>query len=90
MPLPVIRATIDRRILVNYRIDRNLAASVVPALFRPTVIRGAGIAGICLIRLKHVRPRFFASSFGTVSKNTAHRIAVEGDENGCYMAAGCT
>jgi Uncharacterized conserved protein (COG2071) len=82
MPLPVIRATIDRRILVNYRIAPEILASVVPAPFRPIIVGGSGVAGICLIRLKHVRPRFFPSFFGTASENAAHRIAVEWDENG--------
>jgi hypothetical protein len=83
MQLPVIRATIDRRILVNYRVHPDVVASVVPAPFRPATIRGFGIAGICLIRLKHVRPRFFPSFFGAVSENAAHRIAVAWEGNSC-------
>jgi hypothetical protein len=43
---------------------------------------GKGIAGICLIRLKQVRPRFLPSFLGISSENAAHRIAVEWDENG--------
>ncbi|HEY9510197.1 MAG TPA: hypothetical protein VIV82_10080, partial [Verrucomicrobiae bacterium] len=41
-----------------------------------------GIAGICMIRLKGMRPRFAPASFGFGSENAAHRIAVEWDQNG--------
>jgi hypothetical protein len=41
-----------------------------------------GMAGVCLIRLKHVRPRFLPSFIGISSENAAHRIAVEWDQNG--------
>jgi hypothetical protein len=82
MRLPVIRGIIDRRILVNYRVDPEVLSAVVPAPFRPLTLQGYGIAGICLIRLKQVRPRFVPGIFGTASENAAHRIAVEWEQNG--------
>jgi hypothetical protein len=36
--------------------------------------------GICLIRLRNVRPRFFPSWVGIPSENAAHRTAVEWDD----------
>ena len=41
-----------------------------------------GIAGICLIRLKNIKPQFIRGNFGLSSENAAHRIAVEWDEDG--------
>ncbi|GAB4422032.1 MAG: DUF2071 domain-containing protein [Bacteroidia bacterium] len=38
--------------------------------------------GICLIRLKHIKPKGFPDFVGVNSENGAHRIAVEWDENG--------
>lgn len=82
MRIPVIRGVIDRRILVNYRVDPDVLARLLPAPFRPRVLRGFGMAGICLIRLKKVRPAFLPSVFGISSENAAHRTAVEWEDNG--------
>lgn len=61
MGLPVIRGVIDRRILVNYRVDPGVLAPLLPAPFRPKVIHGVGMVGICLIGLKKIRPSFLPS-----------------------------
>ena len=82
MRIPVMQGLIDRRILVNYRVDPQVLARVVPPPFRPKLVGEAGMAGICLIRLKHIRPRFLPAFIGIGSENAAHRIAVEWDENG--------
>lgn len=79
MRLPVITGTIDRRILVNYRIDPDAIEPLVPQPFRPKVVHGYALAGICLIRLRGVRPRWFPQQLGLWSENAAHRIAVEWD-----------
>jgi hypothetical protein len=82
MRIPNIRGVIDRRILVNYRVDPDVLAKLLPEPFRPKLIHGRGMAGICLIRLKQVRPRFLPRFFGVSSENAAHRIAVEWDQEG--------
>lgn len=79
--LPAMRGVIDRRMLVNFRCDPASLARLVPAPFRPKLIRGWGMAGICLIRLKELRPRWFAMPLGFNSENAAHRIAVQWDED---------
>jgi hypothetical protein len=79
MQIPVIRGLIDRRILVNFRVNPDVLARFLPAPFRPKLINGAGMAGVCLIRLKKIRPRFLPSFLGISSENAAHRIAVEWD-----------
>lgn len=82
MRIPTIRGIIDRRVLVNFRVDPNVLSCVCPAPFRPHIINGFGVAGICLIRLKHIRPRYLPPFLGISSENAAHRIAVEWDADG--------
>lgn len=79
MRLPAIRGVIDRRILVNYHIDADVMADVLPSPFRPKLVDGVAIGGICLIRLTGMRPRFFPFPCGLRSENAAHRISVEWD-----------
>src|SRR4051812_3878025 len=81
MQIPVIRGIIDRRILVNYRVDPDVLTKILPAPFRPKLVNGAGMAGVCLIRLTKIRPRFLPSFLGISSENAAHRIAVEWDHD---------
>ncbi len=82
MNIPVVRGVIDRRILVNYRVDPTVLARLLPQPFRPQVVNGAGMAGVCLIRLKHLCPRLFPALLGMSSENAAHRIAVEWEQGG--------
>jgi hypothetical protein len=77
MKIPVIQGVIDRRILVNFQVDPEVLARVLPPPFRPKLVRGRGIAGVCLIRLKAIRPRLVPARCGISSENAAHRIAVE-------------
>ncbi|HEX4590020.1 MAG TPA: DUF2071 domain-containing protein [Gemmataceae bacterium] len=84
MKMPVVRGVIDRRILVNFRVDPAVLTELLPKPFRPQVVHGAGMAGVCLIRLTHVRPWWLPPFAGITSENAAHRIAVEWDgEDGC-------
>lgn len=82
MNIPTMEGIIDRRILVNYRVDPHYLKSLLPDPFRPKLIHGIGIAGVCLIRLKQLRPRSLPALLGLSSENAAHRIAVEWEENG--------
>ena len=82
MRLPTVTGLIDRRILANYRVDPDCMASALPQPFRPWVYRGYAVGGICLIRLKHIRPKAFPFPWGIGSENAAHRIAVEWDSDG--------
>ena len=82
MRIPTIRGLIDRRVLINFRVDPEVLARVCPSPFRPQRVNGFGIAGICLIRLKNIRPKLLPPFLGVSSENAAHRIAVEWDANG--------
>ncbi len=83
MKIPTLRGVIDRRVLVNYRVNPDVLQKAVPPPFHPKLVRGVGIAGICLIRLKEVRPAYVPRWLGVGSENAAHRVAVEWyDETG--------
>jgi hypothetical protein len=90
MRLPRMNGEIERRLLVNYRVDPEALRRLLPERFRPQLVDGAGVAGICLIRLGGLRPRFVPAAFGLTTENAAHRIAVEwdtpdGTESGVYI-----
>jgi hypothetical protein len=82
MRLPVIRGIIRRRILANFRIDPEIMQREIPSRFRPKLHNGFAVAGICLIRLEHIRPRSMPAIIGLNSENAAHRVAVVWDEGG--------
>ncbi|MCA8958854.1 MAG: DUF2071 domain-containing protein [Planctomycetes bacterium] len=77
MRLPAIQGMIERRLLVNFRVRPDVIARHLPPPFRPQVVHGWAIGGICLIRLADVRPRALPRCLGFSSENAAHRIAVE-------------
>jgi hypothetical protein len=77
--LPILRGTMDRRVLVNYRVDRDVLAAVLPPPFRPRTVGGYGVAGICLIRIEGLRAGPLPRLPGLASENAAHRAAVEWD-----------
>jgi len=82
MKIPKIKGIIDRRILINYQVDKEALINYLPKPFKPKLVNGKGIAGICLIRLKEIRPKGLPSFIGISSENGAHRIAVQWTENG--------
>ena len=83
MNLPTVRGLIDRRLLVNFRVAPDVMARQLPAPFRPKLTpSGHAMAGICLIRLRDIRPSFMPGLVGIRSENAAHRIAVEWDTAG--------
>jgi hypothetical protein len=88
--LPRLAGEIERRLLVNYRVDPGVIESLLPPPFRPQVVNGFAVAGICLIRLGSMRPQGLPPWIGLRSENAAHRVAVEWDtptgvETGVYI-----
>jgi hypothetical protein len=79
MQLTSLEGVVERRLLVNYRVDADAAARVLPAPLRPQLVRGWAVAGICLLRLGSLHPRQVPIRWGLRSENAAHRIAVEWD-----------
>lgn len=82
MNIPIIEGIIKRRVLINYRVEPNIVQKILPDGFRPKLYRDKAIAGICLIKLQHIRPRHLPEFIGISSENAAHRIAVEWNDNG--------
>ncbi len=77
--LPSVRAVMGRRILVNYRVRPEVIERCLPKPFRPKIVHGWGLAGLCLIRLEALRPGLVPAWLGLGSENAAHRFAVEWD-----------
>ncbi|MBF8456629.1 DUF2071 domain-containing protein [Kaistella sp. G5-32] len=80
MKIPTIHGYIDRRILINFTADPKSVEKIIPFPFRPKIYKDKAIVGICLIRLKDIKPKGFPDFIGVNSENGAHRIAVEWDE----------
>jgi uncharacterized protein YqjF (DUF2071 family) len=74
-----LTGVIDRRLLVNFRVDPTVVARMLPSPLRVAEVDGYGIAGICLIRLTELRPKGLPRWVGLRSENAAHRIAVDWD-----------
>ena len=77
MLLDLIHGVIARRVLLNFRIDPEVMARLLPPPFRPKLYEGHAVGGVCMIRFQHLRPRFVPRWLGTTSENAAHRVAVE-------------
>lgn len=71
---------IERRLLVNYRVDPAALSGLLPPHLRPQLVDGRAVAGICLIRLGSLRPKGLPAALGLTTENAAHRIAVEWDD----------
>ena len=78
--LPALSAVIERRLLINYRLDASVAADMLPEGLRPQVVDGSAVAGVCLIRLGGMRAPWMPAALGWGAENAAHRIAVEWDD----------
>lgn len=81
MKLPTIQGIIRRRILANFRVEPAIMQRQLPPRFRPKLHNGFAVAGICLIRLEHIRPQRMPEIIGLSSENAAHRVAVLWDED---------
>jgi len=84
MKVPVVQGIIDRRILINYQIEPEILVKILPPPFEPKLVNGVAMAGVCLIRLKYIRPKFVPAKLGIESENAAHRFAVQWPENDHY------
>ena len=81
MKIPVITGIIRRRILLNYRVAPEVVQKLLPANFRPKLVDGYAVAGVCLIRLEKIRPKGMPRIIGISSENSAHRIAAQWEDD---------
>jgi Uncharacterized conserved protein (COG2071) len=77
----IIECTIERRLLVNYRIDPEVVMRLLPAPFRPQLVSGNAVGGVCFLRLASLRPAHLPFVLGSRTENVAHRFAVEWDDD---------
>lgn len=99
MSRPAITSLTERRLLVNFRLDPQAAARILPAGARPLLRRGHAVGGICLIRLTGIgRPgpglagnlADLAGRLGLRAEIAVHRIATvrpgpDGPEQGLHV-----
>lgn len=81
MIIDQVDCTIARRLLVNYRVAPDVVAELLPAPFRPQLVSGWAVGGVCFLALKDVRPPWAPRTLGWSSENVAHRFAVEWDDD---------
>jgi hypothetical protein len=82
MRIPALRGVIDRRILVNFRLAPAAVRHLIPAPFCPRLVHGYAIGGICLSRVKDLRPRRVPGLLGFKSENAAILFAVQWEDEG--------
>lgn len=71
-----ITGIIDHRILLNFRIDPQVMQEQLPPEFKPKIVGGYAIGGICQVSLSSMRPKGMPPTITTRSHNAAHRVAV--------------
>ncbi|WP_447647368.1 DUF2071 domain-containing protein [Microbacterium forte] len=74
-----VRAQLRRRLLITYRVEPEVASSLLPTGFRPQIVDGSAVAGVCVLGLESIRPSWARGRWGLRSENAAHRVAVEWD-----------
>lgn len=82
MELPVLSGVIARRLLINYRVDRNALQKILPDSLKPIVIGGYASAGICLLKLRDIGLKYSPGFLKIDSENAAHRFLVQWREGG--------
>jgi uncharacterized protein YqjF (DUF2071 family) len=76
-----VDCVIERRLLVSYRIDPDQVQALLPDVFRPQLVNGHAVGGVCFIRMGALRPAHFPRAAGVTTENAAHRFAVEWDDD---------
>jgi hypothetical protein len=81
---PAVRGVIERRILVNYRLDVGALDAVLPEPFRGREVgeSGKGIGSVCLMKVGDARLRFAPSAVGLSVETVTHRVSAERRKNG--------
>ena len=53
--IPALSGTVERRLLINYRLNPAVARPLLPSALRPQLVGGRAVAGIYLLRLGAMR-----------------------------------
>jgi hypothetical protein len=77
---------IRSRVLVFYRVEPAVLATLLPAGVRPRIRAGCGVASLCYTRLGPVQSRWLPRGFGSVTDHLAYRLcAWFDDEPGSFV-----
>src|SRR5687767_12794315 len=88
MLISALQGVVRRRILVNFRVDPTVMQRHVPRPFELQLVDGWATAGICLLRLEHLRPAHLPAKIGVSSENAAHRVAVSWSDDAGRVCSG--
>ncbi len=82
-----LRGTIDRQVLIAYRIDVDHVRSLVPEPFTPDVVDGSAICSVSLVSMHQIRPPYCPSVLGFRAESAAHSVAVilPSGQHGMYV-----
>jgi len=72
-----VHGVVERRLLVTYRLDPDVAKEVLPAPLQARLIGGYAVAGIALAHVGRIRPAGLPAVVGLSRETGMHGIAVE-------------
>lgn len=75
----------ERRLILNWRVDPDIVAKLLPRPFRPRLVNGHAIVGMDVLKLAEMRPTGLPAFTGFSTENAIDRIAVEWDEGGTIV-----
>lgn len=81
-PVPVLRGTVDRRLVLTYRLALDAAAGATPERFQPRTVDGHALGSLLVLRVRGLRPRGLPERAGRTTYHALHRVAVEWSEDG--------
>jgi hypothetical protein len=73
---PIVEATIERRVVIVYRLDPDVVADLIPGPFEAQMVKEFAVGATSFTSVKHLRPRGLPPWLGRDSEHAAHLIAV--------------
>lgn len=85
---PGVRGVVERRMLVNYRVDLGKLDAALPGPFRGREVgeTGKGIGTVCLTRVENARPKLAPERAGMSVRSVTHRVPAEIEGEGRFCA----
>jgi len=77
-----ITGVIARRVMLNYRIDQDVAREILPSSFSPQLFHRYAIGGLCLMQFADIEGNFLPVWMGPNTDAVSYRIAVTWEEDG--------
>lgn len=77
--LTSMEGTIAHRLLLNHTADPAAVAPLLPSGLRPQLVDGDALIGVCVLRLRGLRPAGLPRWTSVTTDAAAHRVAVEWD-----------